>query len=277
MALYAIGDIQGCDAELGALLQRIGFSADRDRVWFVGDLVNRGPESLDALRRIRALGDAATVVLGNHDLHLLAVAFGHAKVRSDDTLNDILAAPDRDLLLEWLLTRPLLHEDRGLNLCMLHAGLAPQWDMPTARACAREFEAALQHDPRQLFAHMYGDEPNRWSRSLTGAERLRFIANCFTRLRYVDAEGRLALRAKGPPEKAQRKSLIPWFDADQARWHGQRIVFGHWSTLGFFSNAHVIALDTGCVWGGSLTALQLDAADARPVKVSCRKPSAPGY
>jgi bis(5'-nucleosyl)-tetraphosphatase (symmetrical) len=277
MALYAIGDIQGCDAELGALLQRIGFSADRDRVWFVGDLVNRGPESLDALRRIRALGDAATVVLGNHDLHLLAVAFGHAKVRSDDTLNDILAAPDRDALLEWLLSRPLLHEDRALNLCLLHAGLAPQWDMPVARACAREFEAALQHDPRLLFAEMYGDEPNRWSPSLTGTERLRFIANCFTRLRYVDTEGRLALRAKGSPEKALKKSLIPWFDADHARWHGPRVVFGHWSTLGFFSNAHVTALDTGCVWGGSLTALKLDDANARPVKVSCRKSSAPGY
>jgi bis(5'-nucleosyl)-tetraphosphatase (symmetrical) len=277
MALYAIGDIQGCDAELGALLQRIGFSADRDRVWFVGDLVNRGPESLDALRRIRALGDAATVVLGNHDLHLLAVAFGHAKVRSDDRLNDILAAPDRDALLEWLLSRPLLHEDRALNLCLLHAGLAPQWDMPVARACAREFEAALQHDPRLLFAEMYGDEPNRWSPSLTGTERLRFIANCFTRLRYVDTEGRLALRAKGSPEKALKKSLIPWFDADHARWHGPRVVFGHWSTLGFFSNAHVTALDTGCVWGGSLTALKLDDANARPVKVSCRKSSAPGY
>jgi len=277
MALYAIGDIQGCDAELGALLQRLAFSADRDRVWFVGDLVNRGPESLDTLRRIRALGDAATVVLGNHDLHLLAVAFGHAKVRSDDTLNEILAAPDRDALFEWLLTRPLLHEDRALNLCLLHAGLAPQWDMSAARACAREFEAALQRDPRQVFAEMYGDEPSRWSPALTGAERLRFIANCFTRLRYVDAEGRLALRTKGPPEKAQKKSLIPWFDADHARWHGPRIVFGHWSTLGFFSNAHVVGLDTGCVWGGNLTALQLDAADARPVKVSCRKSSAPGY
>jgi bis(5'-nucleosyl)-tetraphosphatase (symmetrical) len=277
MALYAIGDIQGCDAELGALLQRLAFSADRDRVWFVGDLVNRGPESLDTLRRIRALGDAATVVLGNHDLHLLAVAAGHAKVRSDDTLNDILAAPDRDVLLEWLVTRPLLHEDRALNLCLLHAGLAPQWDMPTARACAREFEAALRRNPRQLFAEMYGDEPNRWSPSLTGAERLRFIANCFTRLRYVDTEGRLALRAKGPPEKAQKKSLIPWFDAEHARWHGQRIVFGHWSTLGFFSNARVIGLDTGCVWGGSLTALRLDTADARPVKVSCRGSSTPGY
>lgn len=270
MALYAIGDIQGCDSELGILLQKLKFSADCDRLWFVGDLVNRGPESLQTLRRIRALGDAATVTLGNHDLHLLAVAFGQAKLRSDDTLNDILAAPDRDSLLEWLIARPLLHEDPSLNLCLLHAGLAPQWDVPTARACARELERALQSDPRSVFARMYGDQPDRWDESLAGADRLRFIANCLTRLRYVDAEGRLALRAKGSPEKAIRKSLIPWFDAEQARWHGPRIVFGHWSTLGYFSDTNVTSLDTGCVWGGSLTALRLDAADATPVHVACR-------
>jgi bis(5'-nucleosyl)-tetraphosphatase (symmetrical) len=270
MALYAIGDIQGCDTELGSLLHKLGFTPDRDRLWFVGDLVNRGPESLQTLRRIRSLGEAATVILGNHDLHLLAVAFGHVKVRGDDTLGDILAAPDRDALLEWLITRPLLHEDVPLNLCMLHAGLAPQWDMPTARACAREFEHALQRQPRQVFAQMYGDEPNRWDASLSGADRLRFIANCFTRLRYVDAEGRLALRAKGSPDKAHKKSLIPWFDAADARWQGPRIVFGHWSTLGYFSNARVTGLDTGCVWGGSLTALRLDAPDATPVQVGCR-------
>jgi bis(5'-nucleosyl)-tetraphosphatase (symmetrical) len=275
MALYAIGDIQGCDGELGNLLQTLKFSADRDRLWFVGDLVNRGPESLQTLRRIRALGDAATVTLGNHDLHLLAVAFGYARLRSDDTLNDILGAPDRDALLEWLITRPLLHEDASLNLCLLHAGLAPQWDVPTARACAREFEGALRANPRAVFAQMYGDEPDRWDDSLAGADRLRFIANCLTRLRYVDAEGRLALRAKGSPEKANKKSLIPWFDAEHARWHGPRIVFGHWSTLGYFRNAHVTSLDTGCVWGGSLTALRLDAAGAAPVQVGCRTSSRP--
>jgi bis(5'-nucleosyl)-tetraphosphatase (symmetrical) len=269
MALHAIGDIQGCDAELGALLQTIGFSDDRDQLWFVGDLVNRGPGSLATLRRIRALGDCATVALGNHDLHLLAVAFAGAKIRSDDTLGDILAAPDRDALLDWLLTRPLLHEDPALNLCLLHAGLAPQWDVPTARACAREFERALQRDPRRILAELYGDEPARWEDSLVGTDRLRFIANCFTRLRYVDAEGRLALRAKGSPDKAQKKSLIPWFEAGHARWHGPRIVFGHWSTLGFFSNADVTGLDTGCVWGGALTALRLDVPDAAPVHIGC--------
>lgn len=275
MALYAIGDIQGCDAELGALLKAVEFSADRDRLWFVGDLVNRGPESLLALRRIRALGDAATVVLGNHDLHLLAVAFGSARLRSDDTLEEILGAPDRDALLEWLLNRPLMHEDRALDLCLLHAGLAPQWDIATARRCAREFEQALRLNPRRVFDHMYGDQPDRWDDSLAGAERLRFIVNCFTRLRYVEGTGRLALRAKGNPRKPQAKSLIPWFEAAEALWHGPRVVFGHWSTLGFFADSNVVSLDTGCVWGGSLTALRLDVPDAKPVQVACRAPREP--
>ncbi len=275
MALYAIGDVQGCDTELGALLKAVKFSPDRDQVWFVGDLVNRGPESLKALRRIRAMGDAATVTLGNHDLHLLAVSLGRARLRSDDTLDDILAAPDRNALLHWLLHRPLLHEHRPLGLCLLHAGLPPQWDLPTARLCARELERALQRDPDAVFDTLYGDEPNRWDEGLRGAERLRFICNCFTRLRYLDADGRLALRAKGSPEKAQRKALIPWFEAADARWRGPRIVFGHWSTLGFFRNGDVTGLDTGCVWGGNLTALRLDVRDAAPVHVGCRMSKAP--
>ena len=270
MALYAIGDVQGCDEELGRLLAELRFSADRDRLWLVGDLVNRGPESLEVLRRVRALGDAAQVTLGNHDLHLLAASFGKSKVREGDTIDDVLAAPDRQQLLEWLWHRPLLHEDPALNLCLLHAGLAPQWDIPLARTCAREFEKALQRDPEKLLANMYGDEPNRWDEKLTGESRLRFIVNCFTRLRYVDPDGRLMLRAKGSPKKMQGKALIPWFESETARWHGPRIVFGHWSTLGFYQDARVIALDTGCVWGDRLTALRLDVPDARPVQVACR-------
>ena len=275
MALYAIGDVQGCDAELGALLGLLRFSADRDRLWFVGDLVNRGPDSLAVLRRIRSLGEAATVTLGNHDLHLLAVAYGSATLRSDDTLREILAAPDREVLLEWLAGRVLLHEDQALNLCMLHAGLAPQWDLTLARQCAREFEATLRRDPATLFATLYGDQPDRWDDVRDDVERRRFIANCFTRLRYVDAGGRLALRVKGSPKKSQTASLMPWFEAHGARWRGPRIVFGHWSTLGFFCNADVISLDTGCVWGGTLTALRLDDPDARPVQVPCAAPKAP--
>ncbi len=269
MALYAIGDVQGCDTELAALLEAIGFSADRDQAWFVGDLVNRGPASLQVLRRVRALGDAATVTLGNHDLHLLAVALGCAPLRGDDTLAEVLAAPDRDALLEWLLQQPLLHQDRTLSLCMLHAGLPPQWDLRTAQDCARELERALRHNPEKLFKQMYGDKPNRWDPALRGAERLRFIANCFTRLRYLDREGRLALREKHAPTESPRPALIPWFGAENAAWRGTRIVFGHWSTLGFFRNADVIGLDTGCVWGGSLTALRLDVPDAPPVRIEC--------
>ena len=272
MALYAIGDVQGCDAELGTLLGALKFSADKDSVWFVGDLVNRGPNSLKVLRRIRALGDAATVILGNHDLHLLAVAYGGARLRGDDTLDDVLAAPDRAALLEWLQERPLMHEDAALNVCMVHAGLAPQWDLNQARACAHELEKALRRNPEKLFNRLYGDQPDRWEDGLEGEERLRFIANCFTRLRYVDAEGRLVLRAKGSPKKAQTKSLVPWFEARDARWRGSRIVFGHWSTLGFFSNAEVTGLDTGCVWGDRLTALRLDVPDAKPVQVACAAP-----
>lgn len=269
MALYAIGDVQGCDAELGALLGTLKFSIDRDSVWFVGDLVNRGPDSLKVLRRIHALGDAATVILGNHDLHLLAVAYGGARLRSDDTLDAVLAAPDRAALLEWLQERPLMHEDRDLNVCMVHAGLAPQWDLRQARDCAHELQRALRRNPEKLFAHLYGDLPDRWDNALEGEERLRFIANCLTRLRYLDAEGRLALRAKGSPKKAHTKSLVPWFEARDARWRGSRIVFGHWSTLGYFSNADVTSLDTGCVWGERLTALRLDVPDAKPVQVPC--------
>jgi bis(5'-nucleosyl)-tetraphosphatase (symmetrical) len=269
MALYAIGDVQGCDAELGQLLDALRFSADKDRLWFVGDLVNRGPASLDVLRRVRSLGDCVSATLGNHDLHLLAVAHGFGKQKRGDTLSAVLDAPDRDRLLEWLAHLPLCVEDSGRNLCLLHAGLSPQWDMPTARRCAREFEQALRREPARLFGQMYGDQPDRWDESLRGADRLRYIVNCFTRLRYVDAEGRLELRAKGSPRKMQREALIPWYQAPAARWRGTRLIFGHWSTLGFFRNADVIGLDTGCVWGGSLTALRLDVPDAAPVQVAC--------
>src|ERR1700753_3444856 len=182
MALYAIGDVQGCDAELETLLTSLRFSADKDRLWFVGDLVNRGPASLEVLRRVRALGAAATVTLGNHDLHLLAVAYGCGRIRSDDTLADILSAPDRDSLLEWLQHQPLFAEDRALDLGLLHSGLSPPWDLAQVGSCAREFEKALRFDPEKLFKQMYGDKPDRWDDALAGPERLRYIINCFTRL-----------------------------------------------------------------------------------------------
>ena len=202
------------------------------------------------------------------------MAYGGARLRSDDTLDAILAAPDRAVLLEWLQERPLLHEDADLNVCMVHAGLAPQWDLNVARDCAHELEKALRRNPEKLFDRLYGDQPDCWDEALQGEERLRFIANCLTRLRYVDTEGRLALRAKGSPKKTQTKSLIPWFEARDARWRGPRIIFGHWSTLGFFRNADVTGLDTGCVWGDRLTALRLDVPDAKPVQVPCAAPTA---
>jgi len=269
MALYAIGDVQGCDRELGALLDALDFSSGRDRLLFVGDLVNRGPDSLAVLRRVRALGSAATCVLGNHDLHFLAVALGAADARSGDTLDALLRAPDRKSLTEWLLSLPLLHEDAAHGLLLLHAGLPPQWDVATAHACARELELGLQRAPERLFQRMYGDTPDRWTPELDGAPRLRFIANCLTRLRYVDGAGRLRLAVKSAPRKTRGMSLIPWFDAENAAWRGPRVIFGHWSTLGFFRRADVLALDTGCVWGGSLTALRLDVADAAPVQIGC--------
>jgi bis(5'-nucleosyl)-tetraphosphatase (symmetrical) len=175
-------------------------------------------------------------------------------------------------LLEWLAGRPLFHEDHALNVCMLHAGLAPQWDLKLARQCAREVENVLRRDPQKLFERLYGDQPDRWDQALEGEERLRFIVNCFTRLRYIDADGRLALRIKGSPKKSQSPSLIPWFEAREARWRGARLVFGHWSTLGFFNDGEVTGLDTGCVWGGTLTALRLDDPGAKPVQVPCAAP-----
>lgn len=270
MALYAIGDVQGCDEELGRLLGKIRFNEDRDQLWFVGDLVNRGPDSLAVLRRVRTLADNAVVTLGNHDLHLIAIAFGTAKTRKNDTLDDVLKARDFDALLAWLIGRPFMHEDRANSLALLHAGLPPQWDMGTARACAGEAHAALTHDPKGFLEGMYGDQPLVWDSSLSGAERLRFITNCFTRLRYLHADGSLNMREKDSPD-AVSDALIPWFKYDAARWRGTHLVFGHWSTLGYFRDPNVTSLDTGCGWGNRLTALQLDQPDAAPVSIDCAR------
>lgn len=280
MPTYAIGDVQGCYRELTELLAAIRFDRQQDRLWLVGDLVNRGPQSLEALRFVRSLGDAAITVLGNHDLHLLAVALGGAgaqdKLRADDTLGDILNAPDRDDLLDWLRKQPLLHHDARLRYTMIHAGLPPQWDLSTAQACARELEAALRDDRamQELFAHMYGNEPNQWSDSLRGTDRLRFITNCFTRLRVCDAEGRLNLKYKGTLKDIPN-GLYPWFRAPRRRSENLRIVCGHWSALGYHDGRggsdNVLAIDTGCVWGGKLCAVRLDA-DAETICVASHQP-----
>jgi len=258
MAVYAIGDVQGCYRELLQLLKKIGYSPDRDRLWFAGDLVNRGPESLQTLRFVKGLGDGATVVLGNHDLHLLAMSQGNLKhADKDHTLDDILQAPDRDELLQWLRQQPLMHHCKERNFSMIHAGLPPQWDLQQALACAAEVEAVLRSDQLQAFCmEMYGNQPERWSESLQGMERLRFITNCFTRLRYCDPEGSLLLKVKQAPAR-QDPACQPWFTLPQRASQGERIVFGHWSTLGYHVSHNTWCLDTGCLWGGQLTALQI--------------------
>jgi bis(5'-nucleosyl)-tetraphosphatase (symmetrical) len=275
MATYAIGDIQGCDDELAHLLDELKFDPSSDRLWFVGDLVNRGPKSLAVLRRIKNLGDAATVVLGNHDLHLLATAYAGAKRKSKDTIDDVLSAADRDELLAWLRERPLLHHDEQLGYTMFHAGLPPQWDLATAQRCARELESTLRDDAscKALFEHMYGDQPNRWSEALTGFDRLRFITNCLTRLRFCRADGTLELEYKGTIAQAP-SGVLPWFRAPNRRSKGLRIVCGHWSALGYHAEGDVLAIDTGCVWGQRLCAVRLDT-EAPPVFVPCSSSGLP--
>ena len=265
MTRYAVGDIQGCDEELQTLLERLKFSADRDQLWFVGDLVNRGPDSLPALRRVRSLGDNAVVVLGNHDLHLLAVAHGARRPRPSDTLDEVLAAPDRDALLEWLITRPLAHA-QGADL-MVHAGLVPQWTVAGTLALAREVGEALRHDPRALFQHMYGNEPDRWDERLAGVQRLRFAINVLTRLRVCTADGRVDLGVKGEPPSPP-SPLRPWFAHAERASREARVIFGHWSALGLVREHGVIGLDTGCVWGGALSAVDLDSERA-VISVPC--------
>lgn len=275
MTTYAIGDIQGCHDELQALLARIHFDQTQDTLWFVGDLVNRGPKSLETLRFVKSLGERAIVVLGNHDLHLLATWQNkHRHFKSNDTLAPIFATDDTDELLEWLRARPLLHHDAALGYTMVHAGLPPQWDLATAQQCAQEVEQVLRGSQfKEFLDHMYGNKPHRWSPQLEGWDRLRFIVNCFTRLRFCTAQGELEFEQKGLPT-ADDGSHLPWFRAPQRRWAGTRIVFGHWSTLGLHQENDTHAIDTGCLWGGALTALRLD--DGVALAIPCAGYAAPG-
>jgi bis(5'-nucleosyl)-tetraphosphatase (symmetrical) len=275
MARYAIGDIQGCADELQALLQRCNFSADRDQLWFVGDLVNRGPKSLETLRFVRSLGANATVVLGNHDLHLLAIAYGSKrKQKEGDTLEAILEAPDREQLLEWLSGRPLAVFDEPRGEFLVHAGLVPEWTPRFAAKLAREVEAVLREDPRTLFDGMYGNKPEKWSDSLRGMDRLRFVINVFTRMRFCRRDGTVDLKMKDKPGE-QPGEFLPWFDVPGRQSHDVRVVCGHWSTLGFKKRPDLLALDTGCVWGGALTAMDLDG-DHEPVQLPCSGHQQPG-
>ncbi len=289
MSTYAIGDLQGCAASFDALLDHVGFDPSTDRAWLVGDLVNRGPDSLGALRRAIALGDAATVVLGNHDLHLLAVAAGVRRRGAGDTLDDVLSAPDADALLDWLRHRPLAHRATigDADVLMVHAGVLPGWSVDDTMHRAAELEAALRSDGwRDTLATLFGNRPDTWRDDLVGADRLRAIVNGLTRLRFCSADGRIDFAAKDAPAlagssfPAPPEGFLPWFDVATRRTRDALVVVGHWSTLGLLvrvderARGGVIALDTGCVWGGALTAVRLE--DRAVFQVPCPQAMAPG-
>jgi len=267
MALYAIGDVQGCHAELCQLLELIGFSKRDDRLWLVGDLVNRGPDSLGVLREVIALGESATTVLGNHDFHLLTVAEGFRRPHREDTLDAILSAPDRDELVDWLAHRPLVVSDAGK--LMVHAGLLPQWTPDVALALSGEVQSVLASERRRAFLGvLYGDEPRRWSDDLRGDDRLRVVVNACTRLRFCAADGTMELKEKRGAEHAP-DGFKPWFAHDNRRSAGVTIVCGHWSTLDLELAPNVLMLDSGCLWGGTLTAIRFP--DRRLFQVPSRQ------
>lgn len=281
MATYAIGDIQGCYDELKALLDKIRFNPDTDTLWLCGDLINRGPQSLETLQYLYSIRDNLQVVLGNHDLHLLATAYNHRQPGKKDTLHDILDAQDSHTLLEWMRHLSLLHFDEDLGLMMVHAGLHPQWSLEKARSLAAEVESVLQSNQHiSFYKHMYGDKPLNWSENLTGWGRTRFITNIFTRLRYCDADGKPSLGVKGPPG-SQPEHLMPWYEVPDRKSRGIPVIFGHWSTLPQAGNIPVhntYPLDSGCLWGGKLTAMRIDDHSFAYSRLDCPGAQTPdGY
>lgn len=263
MATYAIGDLQGCRSEFEAMLELLRFDRRQDRLWLVGDLVNRGPDSLGTLRLLYRMQDCVVAVLGNHDVHLLASAAGVKRPASyKDTLDEVLSAPDREPLLEWLRNRPLIYQDNKLGYVMVHAGLPPEWDLQTANQCAREVETLLRGSRHLDFMqNVYGDAPDHWNPELNGWDRARYILNCFTRLRYYTPDGGINVKEKSAPG-TQPPGYVPWFQMPGRKSISQSILFGHWSTLRLaeenFHAYNVVPLDSGCVWGGSLTAMRLE-------------------
>jgi bis(5'-nucleosyl)-tetraphosphatase (symmetrical) len=275
MAHYLIGDVQGCDAPLARLLEKIGFSPSRDTLYALGDLVNRGPESAAVLRRLMAFGASARCLLGNHDLSLLAVAHGLRAPHRNDTMDSILHAPDRAGLLDWVRQQPMALHDQGL--LMVHGGVLPQWDLHQTLALAGEVESVLRGPGLVDFlATMYGNLPGQWHDALAGADRLRVIVNALTRLRFCTPEGVMDLRASGGLHQAP-PGYLPWFDVPDRRTAALCVAFGHWSTLGFLRRPDIISLDTGCVWGGCLSAMRLQA-DGRHelIQVKCEQAQPPG-
>jgi bis(5'-nucleosyl)-tetraphosphatase (symmetrical) len=278
MAVWAIGDIQGCYDELARLIDKLRYDSARDCLWFCGDLVNRGGQSLEVLRLVKSLGERTIVTLGNHDLSLLAVGArseqDQAKVNPE--LRAVLFAEDREVLLDWLRRRPLLHADRALGTMMVHAGLAPGWDVGRAESVAREIESRLRADDhKRLLRQMFGNKPDTWSARLRGVDRLRAGINVLTRMRYCDVRGRIAFSEKGIPG-TQRPGNYPWFSVPGMVRRDLRIVCGHWSTLGRFAGLGVYAIDTGCVWGGALTAMRIDADEPEFVTLKSDRPKPQG-
>ena len=272
MATYAIGDIQGCYDSFRRLLDRIRFDPAADRLWLCGDIVNRGPKSLKSLRYVVSLGDSVISVLGNHDLHLLALASGGIRYTPRfESLAKVLNAPDRAELLDWLRRRPLAHYDEHLDTLLVHAGVWPKWSIQKALARAAEVETVLRGENYvPLLAKMYGNAPRNWSGSLEGYSRLRFIINVFTRMRMLTESMYLNFTHTGPPWQARNK-LVPWYEFENAGLGETRIVFGHWSALGLLVLPRVLSLDTGCVWGRQLTAARLDEPDVRIYQVQGRE------
>lgn len=268
MTLYAVGDVQGCARALDSLLDTIAFDPGSDELWFVGDLVNRGPDSRRVLRTLIGLGDRVTTVLGNHDLHLLATAAGARRPAPTDTFHDVLDASDAAELIDWLRARPLLYRDRERRLLLVHAGIPPGWRVKQARKLAREIEDLLRGASWQsALCDMYGEFPDHWSPALANGDRRRFTINALTRMRYCTTDGRLDFTHSGPPG-SQPPGLVPWFDAPGRRGKKWHIVFGHWSALGVVRRPDLTALDSGCVWGRELTAVPLEAP-GETIAVSC--------
>ncbi len=272
--IYLVGDLQGCCKPLERLLQTIDFSPSRDELYVLGDLVNRGPDSMGVLRRLRALEGAATCLLGNHDLHLLAVAHGVRKPHRSDTLDPILSAPDRDDWLNWLRQQRLAVHAHGW--LMVHAGVVPQWDTAQTVALAGEVEAMLRSpDVGAFLTTMYGNEPARWDERLQGVDRWRCVVNSLTRLRFCAADGTMEFATKEGAGGAPA-GYMPWFDVPGRRTQGTPVAFGHWSTLGLINRDDLLALDTGCIWGGHLTAVRVDGATREVIQIACPQAQKPG-
>ena len=284
MSLYSIGDLQGCDAPLQRLLDAIDFSPSKDTLYLLGDLVNRGPNSLAVLRRLRSLGDAAQCLLGNHDLHLLAVAHGVRKAGRSDTLDGVLHAPDRAEMLAWLCQQRLAiqHTVAGKDYLMVHAGVLPQWTAAQTMALAAEVESVLRGPHLNEFLHqMYGNEPAQWLDDLAGAPRLRCIVNALTRIRFCTPQGQMEFDAKGLTADAAPAGYFPWFDVPGRKTASITVAFGHWSTLGWLDRTDLLSLDSGCVWGGTLSALRLAGrpGEGKPqalIQVPCDAPQKAG-